>query len=81
METRAKMMSRAGTLPYGRGSVGLFQNRDRKEALEPPMAAQGGKVVAQVLDFRCDHSEGGKVVAQVLDFRCDHSEALIIAED
>ncbi len=59
--------------------------RDRKEAYEPPMAVQGDKGVAQVLDFSRDRKEaydppmatqGGKVVAQVPDFRRDRKEAI-----
>jgi hypothetical protein len=36
-----------------------LQSRDRKRAVGPPTAAQGGKAVAQVPDSRRDHSEEG----------------------
>jgi hypothetical protein len=36
-----------------------LQSRDRKGAVEPPMAANDGKAVAQVLDSKRDHSGAG----------------------
>ena len=48
------------TLARARSSEGVFgdlPSRDRKEASEPPLAAQGGKGVTQVLDFWRDSSE------------------------
>jgi hypothetical protein len=38
-------------------------SRDRKEAVGPPIAAEGDKAVAQVLDSRRDRSEAGFDIA------------------